>query len=69
MGIYAGWVVHENSFGAGQPFFDEQRDIALLFSGECFPDPEMRTELTRKGHELGEAASAWIAHLYEEEGE
>ena len=69
MGIYAGWVVHENSFGAGQPFFNEQRDIALLFSGECFPDPEMRTELTRKGHELGEGASAWIAHLYEEEDE
>jgi len=69
MGIYAGWVVHENSFGAGQPFFNEQRDIALLFSGECFPDPEMRIDLTRKGHKLGEAASAWIAHLYEEQGD
>jgi asparagine synthase (glutamine-hydrolysing) len=69
MGIYAGWVAHENSFGAGQPFFNEHRDIALLFSGECFSDPEMRKDLTRKGHELGEAASAWIAHLYEEEGD
>ena len=69
MGIYAGWVVHENSFGAGQPCFNEQRDIVLLFSGECFADPEMRIDLTRKGHELEEAASAWIAHLYEEEGE
>jgi hypothetical protein len=27
MGIY---VVHENSFAAGQPFFNEPRDIVLL---------------------------------------
>jgi asparagine synthase (glutamine-hydrolysing) len=69
MGIYAGWVIHENSFGAGQPCFNEQRDIALLFSGEFFADPEMRIDLTRKGHELEEAVSAWIAHLYEEQGD
>jgi asparagine synthase (glutamine-hydrolysing) len=69
MGIYAGWVAHENSFGAKQPFLNEQGDIALLFSGECFPDPEIRTELTGKGHDLGKPTSAWIAHVYEEEGD
>ena len=69
MGIYAGWVVPRNSFGAGQPCFNEQRDIALLFSGEFFADPEMRIDLTRKGHELEEAVSAWIAHRYEEQGD
>ena len=47
MGIYAGWVAHEISFAAGQPFFDEKRDIALLFSGECFADPETFAELGR----------------------
>src|SRR6266700_2404172 len=36
MGIYAGWVAHENSLGAGQPFFNERRDVVLLLSGECF---------------------------------
>src|SRR5204862_3121491 len=44
-------------------------DIALLFSGEFFADPEMRIDLTRKGHELEEAVSAWIAHRYEEQGD
>jgi len=34
MGIYAGWVAHENSLAAGQPFFNERGDIVLLFSGE-----------------------------------
>jgi asparagine synthase (glutamine-hydrolysing) len=69
MGIYAGWVTHANSFGAGQPFFNERRDVLLLFSGECFVDPETRTGLRKKGHELGQAAGSWLVHLYEEESD
>jgi asparagine synthase (glutamine-hydrolysing) len=69
MGIYAGWVAHETSFGAGQPFFSERRDVVLLFSGECFVDHETRTGLRQKGHELGQAAGSWLVHLYEEEGD
>src|SRR6266566_9718700 len=68
MGIYAGWVAHENSFATGQPYFNERRDIVLLFSGECFVDPETRTGLRRKGHELGQAVGSCLVHLYEEEG-
>jgi asparagine synthase (glutamine-hydrolysing) len=68
MGIYAGWVGHENSLAAGQPFFNEQRNVVLLLSGECFVDPETRTGLKQKGHELERAASSWLLHLYEEEG-
>jgi asparagine synthase (glutamine-hydrolysing) len=67
-GIYAGWVAHENSFGAGQPFINERGDVVLLFSGECFVDPGKRTGLRRKGHELGQPAGSWLVHLYEEEG-
>src|SRR6266446_2399973 len=69
MGIYAGWVAHENSFAAGQPFFNEQRDVVLLLSGECFVDPETRTDLKRKGHELRPAIGNWLVHFYEEEGD
>jgi asparagine synthase (glutamine-hydrolysing) len=68
LGIYAGWVAHENSFGAGQPFFNERRDVVLVFSGECFVDPQTRTGLKQKGHDLGQAAGGWLVHLYEEEG-
>src|SRR5438874_4014313 len=68
-GIYAGWVAHENSLAAGQPFFNERSDVVLLFSGECFVDPETRTELRQKGHELRQAAGGWMVHLYEEEGD
>src|SRR5260370_13802383 len=68
MGIYAGWVAHENSFGAGQPFFNEQRDVVLLFSGECFVDGETRTDLRQKGHRVEQAAGR-LLHLYEKEGD
>jgi asparagine synthase (glutamine-hydrolysing) len=68
MAIYAGWVVHENAFGAGQPFFNEQRDIFLFFSGECFPDSETRSVLRQKGHEFEQTSGSWLVHLYEEEG-
>ena len=36
MGIYAGWVALEDSFAADQIFFNEQRDVALVFLGECY---------------------------------
>jgi asparagine synthase (glutamine-hydrolysing) len=68
MGIYAGWVAHKNSLASGQPFFNERRNVVLLLSGECFVDPETRTGLRQKGHELEEAAGSWLVHLYEEEG-
>lgn len=68
LGVYGGWVAAENSFATGQPFLNERNDIALIFSGECFLDPETRTRLRRNGHEI-QNNNAWLIHLYEEEGE
>ena len=69
MGIHAGWVAHENSFAAGQPFLNEQRDIALVFSGECFLESQTGIELRQKGHQIGPHKANWLVHLYEEHGE
>jgi asparagine synthase (glutamine-hydrolysing) len=69
MGIYAGWVAHENSFAATQPFFNTQRNIALLFSGECFIDRKIRGELGQQGDQSQQAAGSWLLHLYEQEGD
>jgi len=68
LGIYTGWVAHEDSFAASQAFFNEQRDIVLVMAGECYVDPETRNSLTRKGHRL-ENSDDWLVHLYEEEGD
>jgi len=68
LGVYVGWVAHKNSFTAGQVFFNEQRDIALVLSGECLADREVRSALKRKGHGF-EKTSDSLVHLYEEEAE
>jgi len=31
MGVYGGWVVHENSFAVGQVLFIEIKNIELIF--------------------------------------
>ncbi len=69
LGVYAGWIAHQASFAGNQPFFNEARDIALLFSGECFIDPEMQRALVGKGHKLAKNGADWLVHLYEEEGD
>jgi asparagine synthase (glutamine-hydrolysing) len=69
MGVYTGWVAHQNSFAADQVFFDEHKDIALTFSGECFADSTTLDDLRQKGHEFGRNDSDWMVHLYEEEGD
>jgi asparagine synthase (glutamine-hydrolysing) len=69
MGVYAGWVAHENSFAVSQVFFNEQKDIALIFAGDCFADAETRAGLHQKGHILGKNRGDWLVHLYEEKGE
>src|SRR5262245_47051788 len=69
LGIHAGWIAHEGSMAADQVFWNEGQDVALLFAGECFVDPEVRTHLKRQGHELDGAAGDWLVHLYEEKEE
>ena len=68
MGVYVGWVARDDSFAADQIVFNEQHDIALILSGECFVDTETQSNLRRKGHRLDRTNDSLI-HLYEEEGE
>ena len=58
LGVYGGWVSHEESFAAGQVFFNERKDIALLFSGECFVD---------RGRGQEDATGNWLLRLYEKD--
>src|SRR6266446_5273270 len=68
MGLYGGWVAHENSFSAGQVFSNEQKNVALIFTGECFLDPQTWTDLRQKGHRFEGNNGDWLIHLYEEQG-
>jgi asparagine synthase (glutamine-hydrolysing) len=69
IGVFGGWVAHQDSFADGQVFLNEQKDVALIFSGECFYDRQVRSELIQKGHNVEENKAGWLVHLYEEEGD
>ncbi len=49
LGMLAGWVAHENSFASGQVFQNGAKDIALIFSGECFIEAGARARLKQQG--------------------
>jgi len=68
LGVFAGWVAHENSFSDKQVFQNETQDIALLFAGEGFADAEIKNRLRQSGHSFG-AGGEWLVHLYEELGD
>jgi asparagine synthase (glutamine-hydrolysing) len=67
LGIYVGWVARRNSFSDGMPLVNEDRQIALVFSGEEFPELDTPRRLKQRGHELGPSASSYLVHLYEED--
>jgi asparagine synthase (glutamine-hydrolysing) len=68
LGVYAGWCAHNDSPAANRIFLNERRDIALIFSGECFVDADIRASLCQKGHRVT-GSSDCLVHLYEEDEE
>ena len=67
MGIYAGWIAPKGSFAATQVFFNNQKDIALIFSGECFLDAKTQANLRQRGCRAERNKGDWLVHLYEQE--
>ncbi len=67
LGVYVGWVGPKDSFSDGMPLRNEKGDVALVFSGEEFPDPGTRQRLKQRGHELDLAGPSYLIHLYEED--
>lgn len=69
LGVFAGWVAQENSFADHQVFQNETKDIALIFSGECFVAAETKARLRQNGHSFASTGGDCLVHLYEEQGE
>src|SRR5262245_46182624 len=68
LGVFAGWVAHEDSFSRRQPLVSERGDVTLLFSGECFADPDALATLKRRGYHFEGNESAWLLALYDANG-
>jgi asparagine synthase (glutamine-hydrolysing) len=68
LGIYCGSVALENSFAESQVYFNEEKNVALIFSGECVLDSEIKIELERSGRAVGDEKAGWLPLLYEKQG-
>jgi asparagine synthase (glutamine-hydrolysing) len=49
------------------PLYDERREVALVFSGEDFPEPDLLRSLKERGHTLGPEGLSYLVHVYEED--
>lgn len=53
-----------------QPMFNEDRSVAVVFNGEIFEHPELREQLSNKGHRFRTHCDTEVlVHLWEEYGE
>jgi asparagine synthase (glutamine-hydrolysing) len=56
--------------GGGQPLYNEDQSVALVYNGEIYNSPELRQGLERRGHRFRTHSDGEVVcHLWEEEGE
>jgi asparagine synthase (glutamine-hydrolysing) len=67
LGVYVGWAARGGSFSDGMPVRNERNDVALIFSGEDYPEPGIARRLKERGHECEQEGPSYLVHLYEED--
>jgi asparagine synthase (glutamine-hydrolysing) len=67
LGVYVGWAARDCSFCSGMPVFNERKDVALVFSGEEFPEPSTVASLQARGHTDRGDGPGYLVHVYEDD--
>ena len=69
LGVYVAWIARRGSFAEEMPVRNEDGHTTLFFSGEEFPDPDLKTRLRQRGHTFSSEPSSYLVHRYEEEAD
>lgn len=67
LGVYVGWAARKASFADGMPLTNEKGDAVLIFSGEDYPEPDIKWQLRARGHALDPKGPSYLVHCYEED--
>lgn len=67
MGLYVGWAARQGSFADGMPLVNERGDRVLIFAGEEFPEPDVKSRLKSQGHDFQSNGPGYLVHLAEED--
>ena len=68
-GVYVGWVARRGCFADDMPVRNENGEITLFFSGEEFPDPDLKETLRQRGHQFSNEPASYLVHRYEDEAD
>jgi asparagine synthase (glutamine-hydrolysing) len=68
-GIYVGWVARRGGFADDMPVRNEDSEITLFFSGEEFPEPDLKKALRQRGHQFSVEDPSYLVHRYEDEAD
>jgi len=68
LGISIGFTSLEGSFSDCMPAFNEEKNIVLFISGECYFDTQEISRLKNSGHHIEAPDASLLVHLYEEKG-
>jgi asparagine synthase (glutamine-hydrolysing) len=69
LGVYVGWVARRGCFAEEMPIHNEDGNITLVFSGDDFPEPNLKSVLRQRGHQFSGGDSSYLVHRYEEEAD
>jgi asparagine synthase (glutamine-hydrolysing) len=67
LGVYLGWAAPKKSGLQQTPICNEREDVALVVSGEEFPERGTALRLKQRGHDLSLEGPSYLVHLYEED--
>lgn len=66
-GFFIGYVSLEDSFSDCMPIFNEQKDLVLFLTGECYLDQCVIDDLKNQGHTFTPGNASYLIHLFEEQ--
>jgi asparagine synthase (glutamine-hydrolysing) len=67
LGLYVGWSARAGSFSDADAQENETGDAVLIFAGQEYPPDDTIQNLKQRGHRIGDADTAYLVHLYEED--